>query len=134
MGQVTVCEALDRCLNMLKGGAAIEECLACHPEHASRLRPLLEIAAMLQSMPCPVSDPASFIAGKQRMLKALARTSNDDRVVGTARSHSDGTGVNRLSDLPLLYPAEPKAHGDGITSIAGGSRPRTAVCCVAVGA
>ena len=65
--------ALDECLTLLREGrATLEECLARYPEHASDLRPLLQVALTVSRVPPPVPSPASFTAGKQRMLAALA--------------------------------------------------------------
>ena len=64
--------ALDECLTLLgEGRATVEECQARYPEYASDLRPLLEIALEIQSVPQPTPSPAASAAGKQRMLQAL---------------------------------------------------------------
>jgi ferric-dicitrate binding protein FerR (iron transport regulator) len=66
-------DALDECLTLLEEGhLTLEECLARYPEHASELRQPLEVALEVRRVPPPISSPAAFTAGKQRMLEALA--------------------------------------------------------------
>jgi hypothetical protein len=65
--------ALDECLTLLgEGRLTLEECLARYPEYASELRQSLETALEVRRVPPPISSPAAFTAGKQRMLEALA--------------------------------------------------------------
>ena len=65
--------ALDKCLTQLqRGQSTLDECLALYPELAAELRPLLETALAVHRVPLPVSSPAAFAAGKQRLLQALA--------------------------------------------------------------
>jgi RNA polymerase sigma factor (sigma-70 family) len=65
--------ALDEMLlNFEKGRATIEECLAHYPEYAADLRPLLQTALKVRRAPRPAPSHAAFVAGKRRMLEALA--------------------------------------------------------------
>ena len=73
--------ALDECLTLLREGrATLEECLACYPEHASSLRPLLEVAREVSHLPSPASSPAAFASGRQGMLQALAEKKHHQAV------------------------------------------------------
>jgi len=62
---------LDVCLERLRAGASVADCLATYPQQAEVLRPLLILAADLQLVPVPQARPAAFVAGRQRMLAAL---------------------------------------------------------------
>ena len=64
---------LDECLSLLgEGEATLDECLDRYPGFARDLRPLLETALDVRSLPHPTSSSAAFAAGKRRMLEALA--------------------------------------------------------------
>jgi hypothetical protein len=43
-------EILDKCLEEIKGGKSIEECLASYPEHTGEMKGLLEIAASIEGV------------------------------------------------------------------------------------
>jgi len=63
---------LDECLALLQSGqATLDECLARYPDQAAQLRLLLEMAIEIRRLPPPLSSPAAFEAGKNRMLQAL---------------------------------------------------------------
>jgi RNA polymerase sigma factor (sigma-70 family) len=65
--------ALDEMLlNFEKGRATMEECLAHCPEYAADLRPLLQTALKVRRASRPAPSHAAFVAGKRRMLEALA--------------------------------------------------------------
>jgi RNA polymerase sigma factor (sigma-70 family) len=65
--------ALDEMLlDFEKGRATTEECLAHYPEYAADLRPLLQTALKVRRAPRPAPSHAAFVAGKRRMLQALA--------------------------------------------------------------
>lgn len=69
-----ISDALDDSLRALdENGFTLEECLACHPEHAEALRPLLEVAYEIRRTPRPAPSYAAFVSGKRRMLEALSR-------------------------------------------------------------
>ena len=98
-------QALDECLSLLSTDrATLEECLARYPASASELRPLLEVAMDLRSLPGPASSPAAFDAGKRRMLEALAEkkgrqttspapvTRHVGRIVGLLKELVEGKG------------------------------------------
>jgi len=65
--------ALDQCLTWLRGGMAIEDCLASYPEYANQLRPLLELATQVGRVITPASSATARADGEQRMLAALAQ-------------------------------------------------------------
>ncbi len=65
--------ALDECLALVRAGDDIETCLARYPSHASRLRPLLELAADVRALAPPAPAAAAREAGRARMLNALAQ-------------------------------------------------------------
>ncbi|NIV29818.1 MAG: hypothetical protein GWN58_10020, partial [Anaerolineae bacterium] len=83
--------ALDECLTLLgEGHLTLEECLARYPEYASELRQPLEVALEVRRVPPPISSPAAFTAGKQRMLEALAEKQR--RQAGSRSLVAWGTG------------------------------------------
>jgi hypothetical protein len=64
--------ALRESLGLLEGGqASLEQCLDRFPEHADRLRPLLETAMAVRRVRHPVSSQTAFEDGWRRMLAAL---------------------------------------------------------------
>lgn len=62
--------ALDDCLNLLRTGASVTDCLARYPEHAEELRPLVSLASGVRAVPTPRPNPAAVQANRQRMLDA----------------------------------------------------------------
>ncbi len=66
-------ERLDECLTaLLSGEETVDDLLQRFPDHADRLRPLLEAAEELHQVPAPSCRRAATKAGKRRMLEALA--------------------------------------------------------------
>ncbi|MFZ6031423.1 MAG: DUF5666 domain-containing protein, partial [Chloroflexota bacterium] len=61
----------ERCLQKLRAGHTLEDCLAEYPEQAEQLRPLLEMALELGRSPRFETRTEAFSAGRQRMLEAL---------------------------------------------------------------
>ncbi len=64
--------ALDECLQLLQYGTDISVCLATYPQHASELRPLLELAAAVRKVDTPVPAESARAAGLHRILEAAA--------------------------------------------------------------
>ena len=62
--------ALDDCLNLLRTGTSVTDCLARYPEHAEELRPLLSLASGVRAVRTPRPDPGSVQANRQRMMEA----------------------------------------------------------------
>jgi len=65
--------ALDECLSSTRVGADWQACLMRYPEHVDELRPLLQLATDVGSVRAPAPAEAARVAGRQRMLAALAR-------------------------------------------------------------
>ena len=63
--------ALDDCLDLLRSGIGVEDCLARHPEHAEDLRALLNLAFAVKRVPTPRPDPAAVDANRRRMIDTL---------------------------------------------------------------
>ena len=64
--------ALDECLQLLQSGTDISVCLATYSQHASELRPLLELAAAVRKVDTPVPAEATRAAGLDRILQVAA--------------------------------------------------------------
>ena len=62
--------ALDDCLNLLRTGTSVTDCLARYPEHAEELQPLLSLASGVRAVRTPRPDPIAVQANRQRMLYA----------------------------------------------------------------
>lgn len=62
---------LDECLDRVRSGESLENCLSAYPQYANQLRPLMEIGGELQRLPLPQGRPADIEAGRMRMLAAL---------------------------------------------------------------
>jgi RNA polymerase sigma factor (sigma-70 family) len=69
-----ISDALDDALRAWdEQGATLEQCLACYPEQADELRPLLEVAYAIRQTPRPAPSHTAFVTGRRRMLEALRR-------------------------------------------------------------
>jgi hypothetical protein len=62
---------LDQCIEEMRAGRSLEECLSDYPAQAEELRPYLVMAQQLLEIPGTQSNEAEFIAGRQRMLSRL---------------------------------------------------------------
>ncbi len=61
---------LEDCLQRLRQGQSLEDCLKLYPQEAVRLRPLLLAALKMQSLPKPEPRPEAIIAGREKMLSS----------------------------------------------------------------
>ena len=66
-------DILDECLRELNRGADLEALLRRYPDCASELRPLLEAALAVRGAPRPQLSPRANAAGRQRLMRAVAR-------------------------------------------------------------
>ena len=64
---------LDECLDLLRSGIDAQTCLALYPQYELELRPLLELAADVRAATPPAPVAAARLAGRRRMLEALAQ-------------------------------------------------------------
>lgn len=62
--------ALDDCLNLIRVGANIRDCLARYPEYAEELEPLLHLASGVKAVRTPRPDSVAVQSNRQRMLDA----------------------------------------------------------------
>jgi hypothetical protein len=53
---------LDICIDQLKQGKTVEECLQQFPQYADKLRPMLQLAQGLEQMPKPEPSPAYMLS------------------------------------------------------------------------
>lgn len=65
--------ALNICLDRLRAGERLEDCLARYPSYAERLAPLLRIATTLQTPDGPDISPQGLDAGEARLLARAAQ-------------------------------------------------------------
>lgn len=68
-------DALDHCLDLLRRGTTLEECLARYPEFAQELRPLLESAVVLNRGTAVAPRPEARRRGRERVLAAAEQRS-----------------------------------------------------------
>lgn len=81
---------LDKCLSQIRTGEGdIGSCLSQYPEHATRLRPLLETAARLWQTPQPRPSPEAVSRGEQPLI---------ERVVEKRSSQTSGKGLARATE------------------------------------
>lgn len=66
-------EILDQCIQQIRAGKSVEDCLAGYsPEMAAELRPLLVVASQVIRQPVPQPCAAAYDQGRQKMLAKLA--------------------------------------------------------------
>lgn len=75
--------ALDDCMELLRAGASVEDCLSRYSDHADELRPLVSLASAVISVPTPRPDAATVVAHRNQMLDAV-RDSETRRKRGPA--------------------------------------------------
>ena len=97
--------ALDDCLNLLRAGASISDCLARYPEHTEELRPLLALASGVRAVPTPRPDPVAVHANRQRMLAAARAAAARRRGRGWARLARPWTSLGGNRVRPLFQAA-----------------------------
>jgi len=64
--------AFNDCIEALRAGQSVEDCLGRYPEHRAELEPFLKVVTEVWAMPRPGLSPAAARAG-------------DGRVAGTSR-------------------------------------------------
>jgi len=72
-------EILDRCLDLLREGRSVEQCLHLYPEVAGDLEPLLRVASDLRELPKAEPRPAALRTALLRAGAALPRESDIQR-------------------------------------------------------
>ena len=70
---------LDECLARLQNGESVDRILQDHPDHAARLRPLIEVATRVYTLPAPHARSAAFLNARQQMLTAVDEQANRPR-------------------------------------------------------
>lgn len=51
---------LDKCINEIRNGKSIDECIAEHPQYASQLQPLLRLVQKIETLPQPEPAPEAI--------------------------------------------------------------------------
>ncbi len=64
--------AFNDCVEALRAGKSLEECLGRYPEHRADLEPLLGVVAEVWSVPRPALSPAAARIGEARLRRAVA--------------------------------------------------------------
>jgi hypothetical protein len=64
---------LDICLDQLRTGATVANCLTSYPQHATQLAPLLQVASLLETPSGPEMSAEGLRAGEARLLAQAAR-------------------------------------------------------------
>jgi len=93
---------LDDCMDLLRAGTSVEDCLARYPEQAEELRPLLSLASAVKSIPTPRPDLASVDANRLRMLDAVQNTAALNRQRGPTIFGWLGRFAGSPQSRPLL--------------------------------
>ena len=88
---------LDKCLSQIRTGKVdVKSCLNQYPEHAARLRPLLETAALLWQKPQPQPRPEAVSRGEQLMLGRVAEKRSSKALrKGLVRTIGDKIDIGR---------------------------------------
>lgn len=63
---------LNECIERIRRGATLEDCLAAYPEYAAELRPLLRTATAVQAAYAVRPREEARAAGRQRLLQGIA--------------------------------------------------------------
>ena len=79
---------LDDCVNYLREGKSIEECLAKYPEYSLQLKPLLQLARAIELLPKPEPAPEMFSAALVGIGKEIAPQQKERVEVHKHRSRS----------------------------------------------
>jgi uncharacterized membrane protein YgcG len=74
MASYDVFDAFNDCLDRLNTGQSLDDCLRAHPQHADRLRPLLETAILVRRAQ-PAVPPGAKMRVRQQVLGAAPRSS-----------------------------------------------------------
>ena len=98
---------LDDCLDLLRAGTSLEDCLTRYPEHADDLRPLLSLASAVRGVPTPRPDAASVETHRMQMLDAVRKSTalNNGRgpaALGWLRGLAGGLQVRPLARTALM--------------------------------
>ena len=109
MKSPTFDEILDRCLDALRTGASIDDCVAPYPEHAEELRAQLHIAqTLLNTRPQVSPDAAAQAQGRARLLTAVGaqrQASEVEPTLGLVAPLRALFGGMRWKLLPQALPA-----------------------------
>ena len=89
-------EALDQCLQLLRLGTPVDECLDVFPEHRTRLRPLLDIASRLKQVAPPLPSVDGYSGGRQALLSFLNQMAQS----GAANGHGP---LSWLRSTSIIY-------------------------------
>ncbi len=72
---------IEDCVQRLRHGQTIEDCLAAYPQQAEGLRPLLQTALRVRTFPVAQPRPQAIQAGRERMLSEAQKKINPRRPV-----------------------------------------------------
>ena len=74
MASYDVFDAFNDCIDRLNAGQSLDDCLRAHPQHADRLRPLLETAILVQRAR-PAVLPGAKMRVREQVMQAAPRRS-----------------------------------------------------------
>ena len=73
--------ALDDCLEQIRQGKSLEECLQAYPQHAERLEPFLRSAATLRGLGVPEPSTSGIQRARNNLLQRVAEGSGKEAAV-----------------------------------------------------
>lgn len=85
---------LDNCINEMRNGKSIDECIAKHPQYASQLQPLLHLVQRIETLPQPEPAPETISA----MLVEVGRGTAKPRMI----SEKPTTAVKKLKKSSIF--------------------------------
>ncbi len=88
---------LDECIEQIRNGETIENCLAQYPDVREKLEPLLEIARSIPSLPAVTPSDEYRRVSKARLMLRIARDSSQ------ANPIKSGRGVPLFNDIALSW-------------------------------
>ncbi|MEX1255801.1 MAG: DUF5666 domain-containing protein [Dehalococcoidia bacterium] len=98
-------ELLDECLDVLRAGAGIDDCVAPYPEHAAELREQLAFAqTLLAAGPALLPRPGAQLQGRAVLLSAVAEQASAPETRPSALQ-ALAIGIRRFAMLPQAIPA-----------------------------
>jgi hypothetical protein len=98
-------DLLDECLDVLRAGAGIDDCVAPYPEHAAELREQLVLAqSLFAARPSFVVRPGAQSQGRAVLLSAVAEQARAPEP-RPSPLQALSTGLRRLAMVPQALPA-----------------------------
>jgi hypothetical protein len=121
-------DLLDECLDMLRAGASVDDCVAPYPEHADELRQQLAVAqSLISAGPTVLPRPGAQSQRRAVLLSAVAAQALEPEARPSALQ-AVSMGLRRFAMVPQALPVlllllVLGGTAVGVSAAAGGSAP-----------